>query len=68
MLLGGLSVNLNHLKIVNIVDKIAPYESFTLSKYMYRKEPWLPFNLLKSINKQKALYRKTLSAKCTEKD
>ena len=27
---------------------------------MYRKDPWLPVGLLKSIKKQKRLYHKTL--------
>ena len=57
-----------HKNLVTIVDKIAPYESFVPGKYSYRKEPWLPVSLLKSIKKQKILYTKTLSRKATEAD
>ena len=53
-------------KIISTVDKIAPYESFTPSKYKYHRDPWLPFSLLKSIKKQQELYRKTLKCDCSQ--
>ena len=49
-----------HKEIIGIVDKIAPYESFSPSKHKFRRDPWLPFSLLESIKKQQELYRKTL--------
>ena len=49
-----------HKKVITVIDNVAPYESFEPGKQMYRKEPWLPVGLLKSIKKQKLLYTRTL--------
>ena len=49
-----------HQLVTFTIDSIAPYESYVPGKQMYRKEPWLPVSLLKSIKKQKYLYTKTL--------
>ena len=46
-----------HAKIVEEIDKIAPYESYTPSKKRQRNCEWLPNSLLKSITKQKKLYK-----------
>ena len=56
-----------HEKVISTVDKIAPYESFTLSKYKFRRDPWLPCSLLKSIKKQHQLYKLTLKRGCSQK-
>ena len=52
------------------MDKIAPVESFTPSKKNCRKELWLPNSLLKSIRKQKALYKLSIhpNAKNTDRE
>ena len=55
-----------HEKVTGIVDKIAPYESFTPSKHKFQRDPWLPFSLLKSIKKQQQLYRQTLKRGCSQ--
>ena len=55
-----------HEKVIGIVDKIAPYESFIPSKHKFRRDPWLPFSLLKSIRKQQQLYRQTLKRGCSQ--
>ena len=34
-----------HEKIMMTLDTIAPYETFTPSKYSYRKDPWVPIGL-----------------------
>ena len=47
-----------HAKIVEEIDKIAPYESYTPSKKWQRNCEWLPNSLLRSIAKQKKLYKK----------
>ena len=57
-----------HEKVVNIVDNVAPYESFRPGKYSFRKEAWLPCSLLKCIKKQKVLYKMTLKADASDKD
>ena len=38
-----------HEKVLAVVDKIAPYETYMPGKQSYRKEPWLPISLLKSV-------------------
>ena len=57
-----------HTKILDIIDDIAPYEEFTPSKNRYRREAWMPFNLLKSVNKQKALYKRSILLSATDVD
>ena len=55
-----------HENMLNIIDSVAPYESFFPGKCSYRKESWLPASLLKSIKKQKMLYKRTFSKNCKE--
>ena len=57
-----------HEKVVNVIDNIAPYESFRPGKYSFHKEVWLPCSLLKCIKKQKVLYKNTLKPNSTESD
>ena len=57
-----------HEKVLSVIDSVAPYESFTLGKQMYHKEPWLPDSLLKNSKKQKILYKKTISRSNTALD
>ena len=60
--LGSINEAFDHLhySISSVIDQVSPYEQYTPSKQMYRKDPWLPVGLLKSIKKQKKLYQKTL--------
>ena len=57
-----------HEKIVSVLDNIAPYETFIPGKYSYHKEPWIPIGLLRSIKKQRVLYKKTLGNNATIHD
>ena len=57
-----------HREIISIVDRISPFESFTPSRHLYHREAWLPFNLLRCVNKQKTLYKKCLQSTSTEVD
>ena len=52
--------NIFHDLLTNNIDSVAPYESYVPRKQMYRKEPWLPVSLLKSIKRHKYLYTKSL--------
>ena len=47
-----------HSQVIKIIDKVAPYESFIPKKSNFCKDPWLPFGLLRSIKKQKLLFKK----------
>ena len=57
-----------HEKILGVIDKIAPYESYLPGKCTYRKEPWLLTSLLKCIKKQKKLYALSISRFATERE
>ena len=57
-----------HEKIMMTLDTIAPYETFTSGKYSYCEDPWIPIGLLRSIKKQKQLYKKTLGSNATALD
>ena len=57
-----------HEKIISILDSVAPLETYVPNKKLYRKEPWLPASILKSIKFQKKLYTKTLSITATQQD
>ena len=51
-----------HESILAVINKIGPFETFSPGKHKYRKDPWLPVGLLKSIKKQILLYKETLRA------
>ena len=57
-----------HEKIISIVNSVALLETYVPDKKLYRKEPWLPASILKSIKLQKKLYTKTLSITATQQD
>ena len=57
-----------HTLIIDTVDHIAPYEEYTPSKHRYHRQAWLPFNLFKSLNRQKTLYKRSILSTATESD
>ena len=57
-----------HSKVLNIIDKTAPFETISLKSKYLNKEPWLPVSLLKSIKKQKKLFQITLAKNSMELD
>ena len=45
-------------KLINIIDKHAPYRTLSRKEQKLRLKPWITKSILNSINKKNGLYRK----------
>ena len=48
--------NVYHNKLINIIDKHAPYRIFSRKEQKLRLKPWITKSILNSINKKWTLY------------
>ena len=57
-----------HMKVQEILDAEVPVKTIKVKPNKILNEPWMSPGLLRSIKKQKYLYRKTINKNNTEKD
>ena len=57
-----------HMKVQEILDTEVPVKTIKVKPKKILHEPWMSPGLLKSIKKQKRLYRKTINKNSTEND